>query len=388
MRRSVFFLGIFFSSVALAETVPTVTEPVSSAPVSTQAMPISNLHPKPFDFSGYIDGSYNYLSRSNHFTSGVHDRVFDLAPNGFTLQQAAITVARQPKQGLGGLFNALIGRDANTLAPYGMYPYFGIQNIGYTITQVFLQYAFKSFTLMGGKFNVIAGAENYNPTLDTNFSRSILDGYAEPATVLGFRGTYVVNDAVSLVAGINNGWDNIRDTSRRKTIELGVAYTPNSKFSFSIQDYNGQQRATDGVSIGPTGIRNLVDLVSTWNASEKLNFVINYDYGNQNRATLAGGNLGEAIWQGMAGYANYKINDRWRTSLRAEIFSDHNGYRTGVQQTWKEATLTLGYAPIKNIEFRAETRRDFSSVNSFVDKNGVGVGNNLQSFALEVLYQF
>src|SRR3990167_8127032 len=85
---------------------------------------------KGFTFSGYVDGSYNYLLRSNRFVSGVDDREYDLEPNGFTLQQAAITIAREPSHGLGGLFNVIAGRDANVIAPTGMNPnVFRVKNV-------------------------------------------------------------------------------------------------------------------------------------------------------------------------------------------------------------------------------------------------------------------
>ena len=74
--------------------------------------------------------------------------------------------------------------------------------------------------------------------------------------------------------------------------------------------------------------------------------------------------------------------------MRGEIFSDRNGYRTGVAQTWDELTVTLSYFPIKNLEFRAETRRDFSNLSSFLNKNGITTSHNQQSFALEGIFRF
>ena len=76
-------------------------------------------------FNGYAEGSYNYLLRKNVFTSDTYDRNFDLEPNGFTLQQFAITIANQPKNGVGFLVNPIMGFDANFMAPYGWNPYFG-----------------------------------------------------------------------------------------------------------------------------------------------------------------------------------------------------------------------------------------------------------------------
>ena len=54
------------------------------------------------------------------------------------------------------------------------------------MTQAYVQYATGSWTFIGGKFVTLAGAETINPTTDTNFSRSILFGYAFPSRTLGF----------------------------------------------------------------------------------------------------------------------------------------------------------------------------------------------------------
>ncbi len=342
-----------------------------------------------FKIYGYIDGSYNNLQR-NYFTSGTFDRVFDNAQNGFTLQQAAVTFSYQPAQGFGGLLNPIMGYDTNIFAPYGFKPIteFDSQTFSVDVPQAFFQYTKNSFTLSGGRFVELAGEEALFPIQDTNFSRSILYGYAEPFTVTGIRGTYVANDKLTFIAGINNGWDNIRDWSRDKTIELNASYTMNSFFSFSPTIYTGQERAMPQTDNGPEGWRTLIDLVATFNLTEKLSLIANYDGGWQTNATLPNGTNNRAVWQGIAGYLNYTFNDKWLISLRGEYFNDQDGYRTSVRQAWKEATLSLGYIPIKNTEIRAETRHDFSNVNSFTNKNGVTVSNNAQSYALEAFYKF
>ena len=234
----------------------------------------------------------------------------------------------------------------------------------------------------------LAGYEGLNPTQDSNFSRSILYGYAEPFTVLGLRGTYVFSDKLNFIAGINNGWDNIRDWSRDKTLELSSSYTMNSVFSFSPTIYSGQERATPQTDTGPEGWRTLIDLIMTVNISEKLSLIANYDHGWQTNAALPNGTNNKAVWQGIAGYLNYKFNDFWQTSLRGEYLNDENGFRTGVKQAWKEATLSVGYTPIKNLEIRAETRRDFSNVAAFLERDGSGASKTQQSYAVEAFYKF
>jgi hypothetical protein len=365
-------VGLSIPVLALADTTP-----------AAQNNSLSN-----FKITGYLDGSYNYETR-NTFTSGLYDRVYDQVPNGLTLQQAATTLSYQPSQGFSGLLNLIAGRDANAIAPYGFRPVseFDSQTIAVDFTQAYLQYAKGPVTVIGGRFTTLVGVEQIDPTQDANFSRGILF-YNTPDTHTGLRATYAVNDKFNLIAGVNDGWDNIRDWSRRKTIELGMSYTVNSLFSFSIQGYNGEERVTPQTDFGPTGTRTLIDVIATFNATDKLTLVANYDNGWQTQAALPTGKNGRAAWSGIAGYVNYKFNDNWRTSLRGEIFDDENGFRTGVRQNWREVTLTVGYIPIKNLEVRGEVRHDFSNVNSFVSSTGVSVSQNQQSYALEGVYKF
>ena len=337
------------------------------------------------DFSGYVDASYNRLSQSNAFTSGTPSRVFDLKENGVALQQLAVTLVKQPKQGFGFLLNVIGGRDADVINAYGLG--FG-KNNKIDLTQAFVQYATGPWTVIGGKFVTMAGAEVINSTANPNFSRSILFGYAIPFTHTGVRTTYAFSDALSLMAGVNNGWDNFRDTNNAKTLELGMTYVPSKTYSLGAQVYSGKERVGGLINTGPEGTRNLVDLVATFNATEKLTFIVNYDYGSQKNATLAAGNNGNAVWSGIAGYANYQINEQWRVSGRVEFFDDKDGYRTGVAQKWKEATLTVGYVPIKALELRGEIRADSSNVASFANMSGTSSSKSQRSLGLQAIYSF
>lgn len=116
-----------------------------------------------------------YLQR-NYFTSGVFDRVFDNAQNGFTLQQATVTFAYQPTLGFGALINPIMGYDTNIFAAYGFRPIteFDSQIFSIDVPQAFLQYGTKCFTVSIGRFVELAGSESLFPIQDTNFSRSIL----------------------------------------------------------------------------------------------------------------------------------------------------------------------------------------------------------------------
>jgi len=344
------------------------------------------------DLHGYVDVAYSYLSGTGIFTSRVTDRVFDTEPNSFNVHQAALTIDYQPKEGFGGLVNLIAGRDARVIASAGE------TTSNFDVTQAFVQYAHGPLTIIGGKFVTLAGAEVINSTLDTNYSRSILFGYAIPFSHTGARLTYAASDQLSVIVGVNNGWDQLQDTNKQKTGELGVSFTPNKLFSLAVQGYSGVEQLSTGTFIGAGthGVRNLIDAVGTYNATSQLTFILNVDWGQQENVTsLVDGTSIKAKWDGAAAYANYQLNDQWRLSVRAEYFDDKDGYRTGVIQKWKEATLTFAYLPTKLIELGGAGRGDKSDSNAFVKDTtfftgapGAGITDNQISIGLEAVYKF
>ncbi len=336
--------------------------------------------------SGYFDGSYSNLSGAGVFTSGTADRVFDVKSDGFSLQQAAVTFAYQPKEGLGAVLNVTAGNDANLIASYGAIT--GGTN-KFDVTQAFLQYATGPLTVIAGKFVTLSGAEVINSPTNANFSRSILFGYAIPFTHTGLRATYAATDTVSLILGVNNGWDALKNANSGKTLEVGGTYTPSKALAFAASGYIGKQRIGGLVDTGPEGTRSLIDLVATWNVTDSLSFVLNYDWAKQAGVTDGVKSPIDAKWSGLAAYANYTISDQWKASLRAEYFDDADGYRTGVAQKWKEVTATLAYLPTKALELRVEARADTSDESAFVKKiETASVTSSQNSVAVQALFKF
>ena len=388
--------------VSAMAQAPAADKPAEAAPMSIWG----------FDVTGYVDVGYTHLSGRGAFnatpaapgaTIGGPNRVFDFYRNSLSLHQAAFTVARQPKEGFGGLLNVTLGKDADVIAAYKTNPSngtgcnlaTGLSATGtckkdrWDITQAFAQFATGPFTIIGGKYVTLAGAEVINSTANTNYSRSILFGYAIPFSHTGARVSYAATDTLTLMGGVNQGWDDIKDTNSSKTGELGVLYSPTKTLTLGAQGYAGKERVGGLINTGVEGTRNLIDLVATFNATDKLTFILNYDYATQhNTATVTPTGAGKSKWSGWAGYSNYQINEQWRVSLRGEYFDDRDGYRTGLVQKWKEVTLTLGYSPIKNLDLRAEIRGDRSNVPAFVDSNSITASKSQNSFGVQAIYKF
>lgn len=337
--------------------------------------------------SGYVAASYYHSNGYNTY----HE--FDDKHDTFQLDQAALTVAYQPKEGFGALVDVAAGEDMKILnAAEGSNPN------TFDIIQGFVQYATGPFTVIGGKFVTLAGAEVIAPTGNTNFSRSFLF-YAEPLTHTGIRATYAASDTFSVIAGVNNGWNySSLQTYGSVTGEFGIAWTPSKAFSLTTQAYVGKDDSTPTFYAYPYGnfpydaLKTLIDAVATYNATDALTFVLSYDWGRQQQHTAGYATL---AWNGAAFYANYAISDQWRVSLRVEYLDDKNGYvtATGIAQTLKEGTLTVGYDPVKSFELRLEARYDKSTQPSFVrtiDQSGSPstFADNQTEIALQGVYRF
>lgn len=382
--------AVFMATAHAQTTAPTAPAP-EAKPAEAAAPP-----PEPpifsiwgFDLTGHFDVGYSYLSGSGKFISGVNDRVFDFKHNTAYFHALDLTFTNTPDNGWGGLLDVTIGKDADTIAAYGTIskskgPANGANHY-VDPTQFYVYYGAAPFSIIAGKYVTNAGAEVIKSDGDTNYSRSILFGYAIPFTHTGVRATYKVSDALTVLGGVNEGWDAFEDPSHSATAELGGTFAPSKALSLTASYYGGKELLTNYPKSAAKGTRNLFDFVGTYNATDQLTFILNYDYGDQESGSAG---LGKLKWEGVAGYVNYQINDQWKLSLRGEYFNDKDGYRTGVVQKWKEATLTVAYLLDKHWEFRGEVRADHSNQSAFLKSDGVTPTSNQHSVGVEALYKF
>jgi hypothetical protein len=392
-KRKLIIAGIL-SAAALPGIV--LAEDPPKAEAAKPALPSMDdlLNAWGISVTGYLDGSYTHANRQ--LVNGVlTGRSFDQQTSAFNLDQAAITIAKQPKEGFGGVVNVIAGQDAKLIHSNGL----GAADNPVDLTQAYLQYATGPFTIIGGKFVTLAGYEVIASPSNVNFSRSILFGQV-PLTHTGVRGTWAVNDMVTLTLGLNNGWDQTVDQNKQKTIEAAVAVTPIKGLTITAIDYYGHEPATAGLVTttplpdNPSGKRNLFDLVASYSPIDPLTLGLEYMNESQDNFTDMGtGNLIKAKSQGVAGYVSYMFTEQWRLAFRAEYFKDNDGFRLGFDDTkYKEGTLTLAYLPTKSIELRAEARYDKASPPSTITgvwKNSDGTfSNSLTTVALQAIYKF
>jgi hypothetical protein len=327
--------------------------------------------------TGYVAASYDHLSTIGG-SSSLHQ--FDTNHNTFELNQAALTLGFQPKEGFGAVVSVMGGQDASVLNT-------AEGNSGFfNVTQGYVQYASGGFTVIGGKFLTLAGAEVIAANGNTNISRSLLFTNLEPLTHTGIRGTYAPSEMVSFSLGLNNGWNVTSDSNTQKTVEANVTVTPIAALSIGLTGYFGHE---DAPGVTAPGNRTLIDLVATWKATDALTFILNYDNLSVKDFPVTGTT---AKSDGIALYGNWAINDMWRLSLRLEQTSDDGsgGLITGVKDAKvKEATITVGFDPTKNTEIAFEIRQDKSDHNLFTSFGSpTADSDNQTEFVLQAFYKF
>ena len=224
------------------------------------------------------------------------------------------------------------------------------------------------------------GAEVIEAKDNWNFSRSLLFGYAIPFTHTGIRAGYQIFDGLSGYLGINNGWDNVKDNNKNKSVEGALAWAANNKLSFNLAGMYGPEQTSNDHSK-----RGLIDFLATYKPFDKWTFMLNADYAREQDA-VADGKAGS--WSGVALYSKYDINSWMSLANRTEFFSDRKGLRviSGTDQDLWESTLTLEVRPYKDLITRLEYRHDESSSSIFTN-NQKSVGHQ-DTIGLEAIYVF
>jgi len=331
--------------------------------------------------SGYIDAGYTHSDRNQ---AAFSTRVFDQENNSFALRQFGLQVAKQPKEGFGGLVNLTVGKDAQIIHsfPEGVTtpPTPASATSMFDVTQAFLQYAGGPLTLIAGKFVTLQGSEVIWSPTNPNASRSILFG-AIPFTHTGVRATWAVSDTVSLIAGVNNGWDQLTDANKGKTVELGATLNPIKPLSITLSGYSGQEVT----SATTNGTRTSINAVASYTIIDPLSVGLEVLSVSQENA---GGGTTKQKYSGVAGYVTYMFAPKFRGVVRVESFDDKDGFHFGTTGTkYKEVTLTGAFLASDSFEGRLEGRRDQATNKVFTDFASV-TSKSMTSIALQGIYKF
>ena len=91
-------------SAAIAAPTTVLAQAAAAVPTLDKVLEASGV-----TLSGWIDTQYTHANRN--LETGFSDRVFDSQNNSFALHQFGLQVAKQPKEGAGGLVNITAGKE-------------------------------------------------------------------------------------------------------------------------------------------------------------------------------------------------------------------------------------------------------------------------------------
>ena len=360
--------------------------------------------PKPWyaliSVDAFVSASYEWnFNKPNSNTNQL--RAFDYDHNSFRIDAAEL-VLQKPVVNPGDYgfrVDVAYGAVAKIAAARGLFrdPTTGVA------LDIDLQQAYASYILpIGkglrcdfGKFVTPVGAEfidgfdGYND----NFSRSLLFTFAIPFTHTGLRLTYAFNDKLTVLAMLENGWDNVVDNNAAKSFGVQAAITPSPKLALYVSYLGGPERDGDDKDF-----RHLVDVGAVYKPHWRFTLTFNGDWGmDQDGITETMLPLGatepasvkrsSAMWLGGALYLRVQATHRLAFVGRGELFWDRDGFRTGVKQLVGEVTLTPEFRISDQMLVRVEGRLDQSDALVFERSDG-GHRKYQWTAAANVLYAF
>ncbi len=333
--------------------------------------------------NGFLSSSYSYgFNRPDAHTNQF--RVFDSADNNFTL--ALFELVLQRAVATPGEAGFRVDLALGSSVPRASSSR-GLFRTDSTAEDIDLQQVFASYVApLGsglrvdvGKFitphgyEVIEGYDGWND----DATRSLLFGYAMPFTHTGVRATYAFSKHVTGAFMVVNGWDVTEDNNRSKTLGGQILLTPAPPLTITLNGMIGPERANH-----EGDPRTLLDGTVVWKMTEHVVLGANGDWGSERGAGVAGQ---DARWDGLAGYARGTCG-KLALSVRAEVFDDPDGARTGTAQRIREFTLTPEARLTPQMLVRADLRVDRSDHSVF--EKGAGVSDTQPTVLLNLLYHF
>ncbi len=352
--------------------------------------------------AGFIGNTRSPKSRFNGPYNGV-DRSNELMLNQFYL----VTQRNLSTSGfsVGGRFDILYGEDFFLAESIGMEKHsdgaahWNPEYYGLAIPQAYVSLGSQNLSVQLGHFYSIVGYEGVMAPSNFFYSKAYSYQFAGPFTQWGGQVNWNLSEALTVEAGLVNGWDALDRTTDRVNFIGRVKYTEvttGSWTSFAIitgDDLNNP---------GGLQIRNaftnrtryswLVDLPLTC----RLEYVFHHWLGLQENGAPQGG---QADWYGIDQYLYYTLNDCWKVGARFEWFRDEDGTRVGLNRANNPNTppfagdfysLSLGvnWMPTNNITLRPEVRADWYDGDALRQPYDDGTNDSQFMLGLDAILRF
>lgn len=212
----------------------------------------------------------------------------------------------------------------------------------------------------GGVFLSPIGPEGMAVKDNWNWSRSDLF-YGLPFYHMGLRANYPASDRLTLTAAVYNGWNDITDNNRNKSVSFQALYTITDRVTASALYFGGVERPTGAPEGGPW--RNLFDGHVTVSVTPRFSAQLHLDGGFENSA------FGRSDWFATAVAARLQARPWLYLAARGDVFWEtvaSNRLGTASAIFWpadrvSSATFTLDARPKDKLSIRLEYRHDSAS---------------------------
>jgi len=373
--RSLIGIGMCAVVSLVGSTVVFAADAPAAAPVGTVTERLTALEEKTtapglwktlgFQISGAVDVSYTQ-NFNNPQTNNNQLRIFDTQANSFVANVFQLMVERPANADGTGMdragFRARVNFGPNarfSRARTNFQP--GTDNNEVEAQEIYGEYIVpvgNGLKIQAGKINTLIGLEVINSWENPNFSRSFTFGLAQAFTTTGVRFTYPITSWATAQIGLVNGWDNIEDNNRGKTIEWNLALTPDPQYGISFYGSYGSEQSNGNTAAGvatvggcqqntsgcdPKAKRFVVGSLITFKPTDRDTLILEPYYGNEGNsefnsptgdisvANIATGK--NARWDAILAYYTHDFNDQTEPNafsmrIRGEIFEDAGGART------------------------------------------------------------
>jgi hypothetical protein len=182
-----------------------------------------------------------------------------------------------------------------------------------------------------GRFDAEVGFERDDEPLNLQPTHSFNYTYARPVKFTGLQARYTPLPALSVAGLVTNGWDMTQDNNSGKTFGVRVSWLPHEYAAISLTGIMGPEQ-DDNVS----DVRRLLSGDFTVQPFRSLILAGEFNYGNEEHAAPGGG---DADWIGGVISGLLRLGANLGVSLRADVFDDRDGGRTGAPRTLQSYTI-------------------------------------------------
>ncbi len=281
---------------------------------------------------------------------------------------------------------------------------------GLALPQAYLEFGTQALSYKVGHFYTLLGNEVVPAIGNVFYSHTYIFLYAYPFTHTGVLATYKPNDQLTIVNGIDEGWDNFNDTDENPGYTGQAIFTAKDKhttLNFAWQFSNEPIVSGGNPTADPAARRGrfVESTVLSHDWNDRTSYVVESMFGSQTAGEAEGDT---STWYGIDGYVTYKNNCCWTSAARFEWFRDSDGTRVapvgdfatptndnvasvgGFAGSFYDVTLGVNYHPNANVQFRPEIRYDWFSGQ---DLNGVkpylaGTSNHQWIYSTDMIWQY